>query len=818
MGPLKENNRLQTLLLSPLAELSAIPFPDVRQKQLDTVLHILHSSGEVLENGWPLILNMIGSLEQDHSDILVRAAFQCLQLVFTDFLPAMPYRCYPICVETAAKFGSQQAELNVSLAAIGLLWNLSDYFFQNVKELQKQEKDHQMFPERILSFPGIKNISSFDKLWMCLYCRLKDLCLDSRPSVRKSSGQTLFSTIAAHGSILEASTWQAVLWQVLFPLLDNVIIQSDNASSEKVTQSNVIMIHHSRNTAQKQWAETKVLTISGVVRVFNTKRNLLKSMGDYSKAWVLLLEYVEKMALSNTSEVSLAALKALQEMITSSSVGLQSSNSPSGIDKNQSKLSDLKDINWTLCWKAWLNIGNQKANYISNTSEIVPHSQMLLTGYLQIFLTLFPHVRNTFRREDVESLGKVLLSCAQVPLESEFQEPAGNTISQLHGAVLESINLVREVALKGDGKGNNWVLLPEVFEVYFKLCKAAMATRSNYKDLKFREKFSLLGEACLEHIALTYENAVTSEKDQKRRENLNQIPINENIHFKAIRLLHIPLRQKYRCYIQSNWRVAINALIKVLRCGIPIAREHKAIDKDSQFSDYWAELGEVLECFLFPECTEDQRQEDRMADEAVDCHIVELLREEVLPFPNQVPTAFIRKIVVLLNKGSIHSSMTLSDDCSGTVGLREDFAKLCFETLLEFSLLDSEEITNASTPKEANECSTSVTNRMAITSLLQRFKEVLQDAIDGEKLNQNIPLQRQKTAEISFVLKAIGTVISSMKRASVLKQVEKKTWNQIIGLYPYLVQFTNTSSPQISSSVKDALLEYHDLLQPYGAN
>ena len=71
-------------------------------------------------------------------------------------------------------------------------------------------------------------------------------------------------------------------------------------------------------------------------------------------------------------------------------------------------------------------------------------------------------------------------------------------------------------------------------------------------------------------------------------------------------------------------------------------------------------------------------------------------------------------------------------------------------------------------------------------------------------------------AEISFVLKAIATVISSMKKAS--KQTNKKTWNQIIGLYPYLVQFTNTSSPQISSSVKDALLEYHDLLQPYGAD
>ena len=38
--------------------------------------------------------------------------------------------------------------------------------------------------------------------------------MDSRPAVRKSAGQTLFSTIAAHGSLLQHSTWQAVLWQV----------------------------------------------------------------------------------------------------------------------------------------------------------------------------------------------------------------------------------------------------------------------------------------------------------------------------------------------------------------------------------------------------------------------------------------------------------------------------------------------------------------------------------------------------------------------------------------------------------------------------
>lgn len=55
------------------------------------------------------------------SEHLVRLAFQCLQLVVTDFLPLMPWACLPLTVDTAAKFGSQTQELNISLTAIGLM-------------------------------------------------------------------------------------------------------------------------------------------------------------------------------------------------------------------------------------------------------------------------------------------------------------------------------------------------------------------------------------------------------------------------------------------------------------------------------------------------------------------------------------------------------------------------------------------------------------------------------------------------------------------------------------------------------------------------
>ena len=55
---LSDQPKLQALLLTPLVELSAVPQPDVRARQLDCVLTILHSSAEGLSSGWPLIIQV----------------------------------------------------------------------------------------------------------------------------------------------------------------------------------------------------------------------------------------------------------------------------------------------------------------------------------------------------------------------------------------------------------------------------------------------------------------------------------------------------------------------------------------------------------------------------------------------------------------------------------------------------------------------------------------------------------------------------------------------------------------------------------------
>ena len=70
--------------------------------------------------------------------------------------------------------------------------------------------------------------------------------------------------------------------QVLFPLLENVKKFSSSASTtrdERATGN--ILIHHTRDTAEKQWAETRVLSLAGVARTFNSKRRVLQHLGQW---------------------------------------------------------------------------------------------------------------------------------------------------------------------------------------------------------------------------------------------------------------------------------------------------------------------------------------------------------------------------------------------------------------------------------------------------------------------------------------------------------------------------------------------------------
>uniref|UniRef100_A0A667GXR8 Protein MON2 homolog n=1 Tax=Lynx canadensis TaxID=61383 RepID=A0A667GXR8_LYNCA len=850
--PLSQNQRLQLLLLNPLKEMSSINHPDIRLKQLECVLQILQSQGDSLGPGWPLVLGVMGAIRNDQGESLIRTAFQCLQLVVTDFLPTMPCTCLQIVVDVAGSFGLHNQELNISLTSIGLLWNISDYFFQRgetiEKELNKEEAAQQKQAEEkgvVLNRP-FHPAPPFDCLWLCLYAKLGELCVDPRPAVRKSAGQTLFSTIGAHGTLLQHSTWHTVIWKVLFHLLDRVRESSTTADKEKIESGGGnILIHHSRDTAEKQWAETWVLTLAGVARIFNTRRYLLQPLGDFSRAWDVLLDHIQSAALSKNNEVSLAALKSFQEILqivspvrdsdkpeTPPAVNvpvpvLLGSISGPGLSRpfvrtdsigeklgryNSSEppivTDELEDLNlWWAAWNTWYRIGSEstKPPVTFDKLTFIP-SQPFLTALTQIFPALYQHIKAGFSMGDLQKLGVTLHSAVSVPISSDaspFILPSYTeaVLTSLQEAVLTALDVLQKAICVGPE--NMQIMYPAIFDQLLAFvefsCKPPQYGQLETKHIA-NAKYNQAEWVALNYVPFA-ERSLEVVVDLYQKTACHKAVVNEKVLQNIIKTLRVPLSLKYSCPSESTWKLAVSSLLKVLSIGLPVARQHASSGK---FDSMWPELANTFEDFLFTKSIppDNLSIQEFQRNESIDVEVVQLISTEILPYANFIPKEFVGQIMTMLNKGSIHSQSSSFTEAEIDIRLREEFSKMCFETLLQFSF--SNKVT---TPQEG------YISRMALSVLLKRSQDVLHRYIEDERLSGKCPLPRQQVTEIIFVLKAVSTLIDSLKKTQP-ENVDGNTWAQVIALYPTLVECITCSSAEVCSALKEALVPFKDFMQP----
>ncbi|XP_048357518.1 protein MON2 homolog isoform X1 [Sphaerodactylus townsendi] len=855
---LSQNQRLQLLLLNPLKELSNINHPDIRLKQLECVLQILQSQGDSLGSGWPLVLGVMGAIRNDQGESLIRTAFQCLQLVVTDFLPTMPCTCLQIVVDVAGSFGLHNQELNISLTSIGLLWNISDYFFQRgeiiEKELNKEEAVLQKQAEEkgvTLNRP-FHPAPPFDCLWLCLYAKLGELCVDPRPAVRKSAGQTLFSTVGAHGTLLQHSTWHTVIWKVLFHLLDRVRESSTTADKEKIESGGGnILIHHSRDTAEKQWAETWVLTLAGVARIFNTRRYLLQSLGDFSQAWDVLLDHIQSAALSKNNEVSLAALKSFQEIlqivspiretdkpdtppainvpvpvligtVTATGFGRSFMRTDSIGERigryNATEppvvMDEIEDLNlWWAAWNSWFRIGSEstKAPVSCDKMTFIP-SQPFLTALIQIFPALYQHIKTGFSMDDLQKLGVILHGAVSVPISSDaspFILPSYTeaVLTSLQEAVLTALDVLQKAICVGSESMQ--IMYPAIFDQLLAFvefsCKPPQYGQLETKHIANAKYNQIQLFAPAEWVALNYvpfaERSLEVVVDLYQKTACHKAVVNERVLQNIIKTLRMPLSLKYACPSESTWKLAVSSLLKVLSIGLPVARQHASSGK---FDSMWPELASTFENFLFTKSSppDNLSIQEFQRNESIDVEVVQLISTEILPYANFIPKEFVGQIMTMLNKGSIHSQSSSFTEAEIDIRMREEFSKMCFETLLQFSF--SNKVT---TPQEG------YISRMALSVLLKRSQDVLYRYIEDERLSGKCPLPRQQVTEIIFVLKAVSTLIDSLKKTQP-ENVDANTWAQVIALYPTLVECITCSSSEVCSALKEALVPFKDFMHP----
>ncbi|XP_020540275.1 protein MON2 homolog isoform X1 [Jatropha curcas] len=346
--------KLRSLECSVVSPLRALYFStqnaDVHAGSLKILLHILERHGEKLYYSWPNILEMLRSVADAPEKDLVTLGFQSLRVIMNDGLTSIPTEYLHVCVDVTGAYSSQKTELNISLTAIGLLWTTTDFIAKTLLNGPPEEKETSVLDEHFIlrqtdgeskeeqtlevtDKPNDQaspiNITDRDKLLFSVFSLLQRLGADERPEVRNAAVRTLFQSLGSNGQKLSKSMWEDCLWNYVFPALDQASHMAATSSKDESQGKELgtrggkavhMLIHHSRNTVQKQWDETLVLVLGGIARLLRSFFPFLSSLSNFWSGWESLLLFVKNSILNGSKEVAIAAINCLQTTVVSHSL------------------------------------------------------------------------------------------------------------------------------------------------------------------------------------------------------------------------------------------------------------------------------------------------------------------------------------------------------------------------------------------------------------------------------------------------------------------------------------------------------------------
>ncbi|CAI4224479.1 unnamed protein product [Auanema sp. JU1783] len=770
----------QAMCLSTLLSLSKTTFPEARRKQLECLMAILQTEGSQLHSSsWGTLITIVSSVVEKGSECdenIVRQGYMCARLVSTDFLQSLPFECIGSLVEAISRYG-QMSDPNISLSALTLLWTISDYVYRRTDSIGPD---------------------GAEKVWLVLYTCLSELCVDPRHSVRKSACQTFLQTVAAHGHALRPATWTHMIWQIIMPLLDRVRSNTRSASNEKSSSS--LIMHHSRDTEQKQWTETCINTLSNACKMFNIQRKVLLDLDDFPSAWEAMLSYIEWAACYDNAELSLFSLRSFQEILLGR-VSAQtldrntrdrSASNPENACNEQ--MPQLPQGQWLESWNTWHSIarGLAKLGAAATNSQgglvkgaYVPGPSHLTT-LLHIFPALFERVAKVLPIEELlyEQLPSVIESLVSAPVPSE-QTPfiMPSTSSQLtptQEAVLDAIRTTYNECLSPTSTLRKAI----ADQIRLLLKFASLAVRNNPRTAPPGKNYKDWALQCVIPFAETSLKMAT-----EFFTTTSSFPevIDSLVAVDLVQFLGEPLYLKYHCISTTTWKLAASSLMSVLKSAIPYARQNP-----EKFAPFWPAICETLEKFLFtPHTCTRLAADERKRDELTECQSIDLIRTELLSHSSSIPASAVQRLIALLNRGSI--SQLDPNDVLDAHTQRAELARACFEALLSTS----------------NDGDGSL-GHVAVSSLLQRCTQVMGGFVRDRSGSGDLHLPRMRLAEMVSALQAIESLINRLVKNPSLTEL----YSQLVSLYPTVVDVIpcGHSDPLLESQLVITLKAYQTLL------
>ncbi|KAI3669236.1 hypothetical protein L6452_40463 [Arctium lappa] len=794
-GTKTEMKALEISVISPLHVVyGSCASSDVHAGSLKILLHILERHGDKLCYSWPNILELLRSVAGSSEKDLVTLGFQGLRVIMNDGLSTVPSEFLHVCIDVTGAYSAQKTELNISLTAIGLLWTSTDFIAKGLfegptEDMGRETLDHKNVEKIEQTLNTVKKVNQQDpsitvaeheKLLFSVFSLLQNLGADERPEVRNSAVRTLFQTLGSHGQKLSKSMWEDCLWNYVFTTLDRASHMAATSSKDEWHGKELgvrggkavhMLIHHSRNTAQKQWDETLVLVFGGIARILRTFFPLLRSLTNFWSGWESLLCFVKNSIANGSKEVALAAVGCLQSTVLSHS---PKGNLPMPYLKSVLDVYDIILCNPTSCNDMVAN--KVKQEIIHGLGEVYVHAQAMFDS--SMYAQLLNIIESAIREANIT--------------QSNFEAEFGH-VPPVQRVVLEIFPLLRPP--------NH---LPSLWAVFFhKLLHylpnsdsfvenegdaAKPVESSGYTSDAMKMSVSDIpnGTASNKHVEV---ESPSSSSDSKRASAMTVssdlfaeklVPVLVDLFLQAPiaeRSITFPyiIQGLGRCMITRRgnpdgglWGLAVKSFNQLLVDDIDKLAHLSAPDLSTNRPArirLWKEVADVYEIFLVGYCGRALPSSSLAAiskedDESLEMELLDVLGDKILMSGIDASRDILERLIITLDRCASRTCSLPVETVELVPPHCSRFSLTCLHKLFSLSSYNNESNDWNQTRREIS--------KISVMILMTRCEYILKKFLTDEKELGESPFPSARISEIAFVLQEMARVVMHPDTASVL--------------------------------------------------
>ncbi|CAN1245369.1 Protein MON2 homolog [Linum grandiflorum] len=842
---MESDSELRTLECSIISPIRVLYFNsqsvDVRNGSLKILLNVLERHGEKLYYSWLDILELLRLLFNLLKHFLQLYLLQSLRVIMNDAITSIPVDCLNVCIDVSGAYSAQKTALNISLTSVGLLWTTADFIAKGVPQRPTQDKQtrtpdmHSVqnpmkgkskeeetppSPDSSVDEACQENVMESDQLLFSIFSLLQRLGADERPEVRNAAVRTLFQTLGSHGQKLSRRMWEDCLWNYIFPALDRASHMVATSSKDEWQGKELgtrggkavhMLIHHSRNTAQKQWDETLVLVLGGIARLLRSFFPFLSSLKNFWAGWESLLLFVKNSTLSGSKDVAIAAINCLQTTIISHA------------HKGNLPMPYLTSI-----LEVYEHVMQRPSSFGGNATSKV--KQEVIHGLGELYAQAHKMFDDRMFSQVLEI---VKLAIKQAMMTNENFEAEFGHIPPVMRTVLEVLPLLRP----SEQISGQWlILLREIFKYLPRSDplpdedEAGIA--ENAPDEIFLDNLAKRNSETpngagsglpkqLEPSSQSSGSAVTAVGNYSFAEKL--VPVLVEL------LLQAPTVEKYiifpeiiqslgRCMTTrrdnpdgSLWRAAVEGFNRILIDDVCKDAEPDSKVTRSARMRVWKEVADVYEIFLLGYCgraipSNSSSTVALESDEALEMAFLKVLGDKILKLETDAPVDILQRLVSTMDGcGSRTCSLPVE-----TVELMPPhcsrFSLHCLQKVFALSSCDNETTSWNSTRSEVS--------KIAITLLLSRCHYIFNRFLIDEKHLGDRSLPRTRLEEIKYVLQELACLEIHPETATVLplhpylrdgladKEQFQKRRPHLLVIFPSLCELIVTRETKVRDCVQ----------------